>query len=63
MEVMELVRQDVGVWNEVELTSTETFLHLDIVEAESIFTSNFIALREVINSLKLVQTFVEVTLT
>ena len=54
VEVMELVRQDVSVRNKVKLTPAETFLHLDVVEAKSIFTSNFIALWEVVDSLELV---------
>ena len=56
---MKLVRQDVSVRDEVKLISTETLLHLHIIEAKSIFTGDFVALREMIDSLELVETFVK----
>ena len=59
---MELVRKDVGVWDEIELAPTEPFLHLDIIEAEAILSGDFIALWEVVDSLELIQTFIEVAL-
>ena len=60
VEVVEFLWQDVGVWNEVVLLSPESFLHFHIVVAKSVFASDFIALREVINSLEFVQTFIKV---
>jgi hypothetical protein len=62
MEVMELVGEDVGVWDEVKLTSAKPLLHLDIVEAKSVFSGDFITLREVVDPLIFVQTFIQVAL-
>ena len=62
MEVMELVGEDVGVWDEVELTPAKSLLHLDIVEAKSVFSGDFITLWEVVDSLIFVQTFIQVAL-
>ena len=62
MEVMEFIWQNVSVWNEVELSSPKSILHLHIIEAKSILSGDLVALREVIDSLKFVQSFVEVAL-
>ena len=63
VEVMELIRQDVRIRNKVELFSTEALLHLHIVIAKTVFSRDFIALREVIDSLEFVETFIEVAFT
>jgi len=42
VEVMELIRQNVRVWDEIKLIAPKTFLHLDIVETEAIFARNFV---------------------
>ena len=60
VEVVELVRQYVGIWDEIKLAPPESFLHLDIIEAQTVFPSDFIALREMIDPLELIQAFVEV---
>ena len=62
VEVMELVREDVSVWDEVELTSAKSLLHLDIVETKSVLSGDFITLWEMIDSLEFVQTFIQVAL-
>ena len=54
VEVMKLVRQDVRVRNEIVLVPPEALLHLHIVVAKPIFSGDFIALWEVIDSLKFV---------
>ena len=59
---MEFVWKNVGIWNEVKLISTKTFLHLYIVVAKSVFSGDFITLREVVNSLKLIKSLVEIAL-
>ena len=61
MEVVKLIRQDVGVRNEIKLRPTKSLLHLHIVETKSVFSGDFVALREVIDALKFVQTFIEIT--
>ena len=58
MEVVEFVWKDVGVWNEVKLTSAKSLLHLDVVVTKSVFSGDLIALREVVDFLVLVKTFV-----
>lgn len=58
---MELLWQNIGVRNEVKLLTAKTFLHLNIVVAQTVFPGNFVAHREVIYSLELVEAFVEVT--
>lgn len=59
MELIILVGQNVSVWNEVVLTDSELLLGLHKVETESVLPCNLVAHREVVNSLKLVQTFIK----
>jgi len=62
MEVMKLVWQDVGIRNEIELLSAEPFLHLYVVVAESIFSSDFVALWEVVDPLVFIKSLIHVAL-
>ena len=57
---MELIRQDVSVRDEVILRPTKSLLHLHIVETESVFSGDLIALWEVVNALKLIEAFIEI---
>jgi len=59
---VKLLGQNVGVWDEIELLATESLLHFHIVVAQSILPSDLVALRKVIDSLKLVEALVEVAL-
>ena len=61
MEVMEFIRQDVSVRYEIKLRPAKSLLHLYIVETKSVFSGDFVALREVIDTLKFIQTFIEIT--
>lgn len=61
MEVVELIRQNVSVWDKVELVSAKALLHLDVIVTKSVFSSDLIALRKVIDSLVLIQALVEIT--
>ena len=61
MEVMKLIRQDVSVRNEIKLRPTKSLLHFHIVETKSVFSGDLVALREVVDALKFVQTFIEIT--
>ena len=61
MEVVKLIRQDVGVRNEIKLRPTKSLLHLHIVETKSVFSGDLVTLREVVDALKFVQTFIEIT--
>ncbi len=62
VEVVELIRKDVSVGNEVELLPSEPFLHFHKVVAKTVLASNLVALREVVDLLKLVEPFVDVAL-
>jgi hypothetical protein len=58
VEVSELVGQDVGVWYEVEGGLAVALLHAHDVEAQPVFSGDFVALREVVDLLVLVEAFV-----
>lgn len=60
MEIMEFVWENVCVRNEIILISAKSLLHLYIVVAKSILSCDLITLREVINSLELIETLVQV---
>ena len=57
-----LVGQDVGVRHEVKRLSAELLLHLDVVEAQSVFPGDLVGVREVVESLELIEAFVEIGL-
>ena len=57
---MEFLGQDVGVWDEVEFVAPESLLHLHVVVAESILPSDLVRLREVIDSLELIEALVKI---
>ena len=57
-----LIRQNVGIRNKVVMLPSEFLLHLDIVEAKSIFSGYFVRVGEVVDPLILVETLVEVSL-
>ena len=58
VEVAKFIRQDVGVWAEVEGRLAKSFLHADDVETESVFSGDFITLGEMVDLLILIQTFI-----
>ncbi len=58
IEIAKLIRQNIGVRNEVEVLLAILLLHSYHVKAESVLTGNFIALREVIDLLMLIQTLI-----
>ena len=62
VKVPELVREDVGVWDEVKIALPELLLHADHVVAQAILSRDLIALREMVYLLVLVQALVEVAL-
>ena len=61
VKVMEFIRQNVRVWDEIKLIAPKTFLHFDIVETEAIFACNFVWLWKMVDPLVLVQSFVQIT--
>ena len=62
LELVELIRQHVGVGDKVELRAAELFLHLQVVVAQAVLASDFVTLREVIDLLILVETLILVAL-
>lgn len=62
VEVMEFGRQNVRLWDEVKGLSPEALLHLHIVVAQAVLAGDFVTHWEVVDSLELIQAFVEVAL-
>ena len=60
MEIMKLVWQNVSVRDEVVLLPSEALLHLDIVVTQAVFACNLVALREVVDSLMLIEALIHV---
>ena len=58
VEVTKLIRQDVCVRAEIKSRFAESFLHTHYVETQSIFASDLITLREMVNLLVLIQAFI-----
>ena len=62
MEVMELIRQDVRIRDEIEHISAEPLLHLHVVKTKPVLPRDLIRLREMVYSLVLIQTLVQIGL-
>jgi len=62
VKVAELVRQDVGVWCEIEGRLAESLLQTHNVKAKTIFTGNLVGLWEMVQLLVLIETFILITL-
>ena len=62
VEVMELLRQDVRVGDEVVLSAPEPLLHLHVIVAKSVLARDFVAHWEVVDFLELVEALVQVAL-
>lgn len=62
VEVPKLLRQDVGVWRQIEGGLPMLFLHPHDIVAEPIFPRDLVRVRELIDLLILVQAFVLVGL-
>ena len=60
VEVSKLVWQDVSVRYEVEACFAKLLLHPHHVVAQSILSCDFITLREMVDLLVLIQTFVDI---
>jgi hypothetical protein len=54
VELSELIRQDVGVRHEVEMLLPKSVLHPHHIKAETIFASDLVTLREMVDFLVLV---------
>ena len=62
VEIMEFVRQNICIRDEIKLGPAKSLLHLHIIVAKSVFPRDFITLWEVINPLELVQPLIEIAL-
>ena len=60
-ELSIFVGQDVGVRHEVKSIPTKLLLHLNVVEAQTIFPCDLVRVREMVESLEFVQTLVEIS--
>lgn len=60
IEIAKLIWQNIGVWHKIEVLLAISFLHSHHVEAQAIFTSDFVTLREVIDLLVLIQAFIDI---
>ena len=58
----ELIRKNVSVGYEIEILLSILFLHADHIVTKSIFSRDFVTLREMIDLLIFIETFVEVAL-
>lgn len=63
VEIVELLRQDVSVRDEVKLVFSESLLHFHVVVAQAVFSRDLITLREVIDALVLIKALIHVALT
>jgi hypothetical protein len=61
IEFAKLIRKDVGVWHKVEVLLSIPFLHPYHIKAQSVFSCDLVTLREMINLLIFIKTFVQVT--
>jgi hypothetical protein len=58
----ELIWKNVGVRDEIEILLSILFLHSDHIVTKSIFSCNFITLREMIDLLIFIEALIEVAL-
>jgi len=58
----ELIRKDVSVRYEIEILLSILFLHADHIVTKTIFSGDFITLREMVDFLVFIKTFIKVTL-
>ena len=61
-EFAELFWKDISLWQKIQVCGPMLFLHLVDVYAESILARYFVALRKMIDLLKLVETLEQVAL-
>lgn len=62
IEVTKFVWQDVSVRYKVKVCLAKFLLHADHIVAEPILSRYFVALREMIDLLELIQTFIKIAL-
>ena len=62
IEITEFIWENVGIWDKVKVCLAKFLLHADHIIAKAVFSGDFIALREVIDFLVLIQAFIEIAL-
>ena len=62
VEIAEFIRQDVGVWAEIESILAESLLKPYYIKAKTILAGDLITLREVIDLLVLIEALILIAL-
>jgi hypothetical protein len=62
IEITEFIWKDIGIRDEIERRFTEFLLHADHIVEETVLSGDFIGLREVVDFLELVQSFIKIAL-
>ena len=60
LKVLKLIWEDIGIRGDFKYISAILLLHLHNVEAKSIFSGYFVAVRKMVDFLELVQSLIEV---
>ena len=62
VEFTEFIGKNIGIRDKVKVLLAVSFLHSNDVEAKSVLSGDFVTLREMIDLLVLVESFVKITL-
>lgn len=62
IKVTKFIWEDIGIWDEIKRSFSKFFLHTNHIVTETVLSGDFIWLREVIDFLELVQSFIKITL-
>lgn len=62
IEITEFIWEDIGVRDEIEGCLSKFLLHADHIVAKTVLSGDFIGLREVVDFLELVQSFIKIAL-
>jgi hypothetical protein len=60
IKIVEFVRENIGIRNDIERSMAEFFLHVDDIFTQAVFPRDFVASREVVYFLVFIETLVNV---
>jgi len=60
IKITEFIWKNVGIRNKVKVSLAKFLLHADHIIAQAVFYGDFVALRDVIDLLVLIQAFIEI---
>jgi hypothetical protein len=60
IKITKFIRKNVSVWYEIKVLFPKLLLHSNHIDAKSIFPSNFITIREMVNLLEFIQSFIQI---